>query len=39
MPNGDVAAGHRSAQAAHLANLSYIRMRRVRFDPELELTL
>ena len=39
MPNGDVAAGHRSAQAAHLANLSYIRKRRVRFDPELELTL
>jgi predicted dehydrogenase len=39
IPNGDVAAGHRSAQAAHLANLSYIRKRRVRFDPELELTL
>jgi predicted dehydrogenase len=39
MPNGDVAAGHRSAQAAHLGNLSYLQKRRLRFDPERELVL
>jgi predicted dehydrogenase len=38
-PNGDVAAGHRSAQAAHLANLSYFERRRIHFDPERELVL
>jgi predicted dehydrogenase len=38
-PNGDVAAGHRSAQAAHLCNLSYVQRRRVHFDPERELVL
>ena len=38
-PNGDVAAGHRSAQAAHLANLSYLQRRRIHFDPDRELVL
>ena len=39
MPTGDVAAGHRSAQAAHLANLSYLQRRRIHFDPDRELVL
>ena len=39
MPTGDVAAGHRSAQAAHLANLSYQERRRIHFDPDRELVL
>ena len=39
MPNGDVAAGHRSAQAAHLANRSYLERRRIHFDPDRELVL
>ena len=39
LPKGDVAAGHRSAQAAHLANLSYLERRRIHFDPERELVL
>jgi predicted dehydrogenase len=38
-PNGDVAVGHRSAQAAHLANLSYLEGRRIHFDPDRELVL
>jgi predicted dehydrogenase len=39
MPNGDVAAGHRSAQAAHLGNLSFLQKRRIRFDPDREIIL
>jgi len=39
MPNGDVAAGHRSAQAAHLANMSYLERRRIHFDPDREIVL
>jgi predicted dehydrogenase len=39
LPNGDVQAGHRSAQAAHLANLSYAQRRRINFDPEREIVL
>ncbi len=39
LPNGDVQKGHRSAQAAHLANLSYAQRRRIHFDPERELVL
>jgi predicted dehydrogenase len=38
-PNGDVTAGHRSALAAHLGNLSLIERRRIHFDPERELIL
>jgi predicted dehydrogenase len=38
-PNCDVHAGHRSAQAAHLGNLSYEQGRRINFDPDLELVL
>ena len=33
LPNGDVLIGHRSAQASHLGNLSYLRKRRLDFDP------
>ncbi len=32
-PNGDVLIGHRSAQASHLGNLSYMQKRRIDFDP------
>jgi predicted dehydrogenase len=32
-PNGDVLIGHRSAQASHLGNISYIEKRRIDFDP------
>lgn len=39
MPNCDVAAGHRSAQAAHLGNLSYAEKRRIHFDPDREILL
>ena len=39
MPNGDVLAGHRSAQAAHLANLSYLERRRIHFNPDREIVL
>ena len=39
LPNGDAAGGHRSAQAAHLANLSYLEGRRIHFDPDRELVL
>jgi predicted dehydrogenase len=38
-PNCDVQAGHRSAQVAHLGNLSYEQRRRVRFDPDREVVL
>ncbi|MEO8593753.1 MAG: Gfo/Idh/MocA family oxidoreductase [Candidatus Solibacter sp.] len=33
LPNGDVLIGHRSAQASHLGNLSYMQKRRLDFDP------
>jgi predicted dehydrogenase len=33
LPNGDVLAGHRSAQASHLGNISYMQKRRIDFDP------
>jgi predicted dehydrogenase len=33
LPNGDVYIGHRSAQASHLGNISYIQKRRLDFDP------
>lgn len=39
LPKGDVAHGHRSAQAAHLGNLSYEQRRRVHFDPDREIVL
>jgi predicted dehydrogenase len=39
LPKGDVALGHRSAQAAHLGNLSYDRRRRIHFDPDREIVL
>jgi hypothetical protein len=39
MPNCDVAAGHRSAQAAHLGNLSHAEKRRIHFDPDREILL
>jgi len=39
LPKGDVALGHRSAQAAHLGNLSYAQKRRVHFDPDREAVL
>ncbi len=32
-PNGDVLIGHRSAQASHLGNISYMQKRRIDFDP------
>jgi predicted dehydrogenase len=32
-PNGDVLIGHRSAQAWHLGNISYMQKRRIDFDP------
>ena len=35
-PNGDVLAGHRSAQASHLGNISYMQKRRIDFDPVRE---
>jgi len=35
-PNGDVLIGHRSAQASHLGNLSYVQKRRIDFDPTRE---
>jgi len=31
-PNGDVLAGHRSAQASHLGNIAYLEKRRIKFD-------
>ena len=33
LPNGDVLIGHRSAQASHLGNISYMQKRRLDFDP------
>ncbi len=36
MPNGDVLIGHRSAQASHLGNISYLQRRRIDFDPVRE---
>ena len=36
LPNGDVLIGHRSAQASHLGNLSYMQKRRIDFDPGRE---
>jgi hypothetical protein len=35
-PNGDVLIGHRSAQASHLGNISYMEKRRIDFDPTRE---
>jgi predicted dehydrogenase len=32
LPNGDVLAGHRSAQASHLGNIAYMQKRRIDFD-------
>jgi hypothetical protein len=39
LPNADVLIGHRSAQASHLANISYVQKRRNDFDPLREETL
>ena len=36
LPNGDVLIGHRSAQASHLGNISYMEKRRIDFDPTRE---
>jgi len=36
LPNGDVLIGHRSAQASHLGNISYVQKRRLNFDPVRE---
>jgi predicted dehydrogenase len=33
LPNADVVIGHRSAQACHLATMSYKEKRQIRFDP------
>jgi predicted dehydrogenase len=33
LPNGDVLAGMRSAQASHLGNIAYMQKRRIDFDP------
>ena len=38
-PNGDVVIGHRSAQASHLGNISYVQKRRLEFDPIREVIL
>ncbi|MEO8597825.1 MAG: Gfo/Idh/MocA family oxidoreductase [Candidatus Solibacter sp.] len=35
-PTGDVLIGHRSAQASHLGNISYMQKRRIDFDPVRE---
>jgi hypothetical protein len=39
LPNGDVLIGHRSAQASHLGNISYVERRRINFDTTRELIL
>lgn len=39
LPNGDVLVGHRSAQASHLATMSYLEKRRIDFDPVREEVL
>ncbi len=36
LPNADVLIGHRSAQASHLGNISYMQKRRIDFDPVRE---
>ncbi len=36
LPNGDVLIGHRSAQASHLGNISYLQRRRIDFDTQRE---
>ncbi len=36
LPNADVVIGHRSAQACHLATLSYKERRQIKFDPTNE---
>jgi len=36
LPNGDVLIGHRSAQASHLGNISYMQKRRIDFDTSRE---
>jgi predicted dehydrogenase len=36
LPQGDVLIGHRSAQASHLGNISYMQKRRIDFDPVRE---
>jgi predicted dehydrogenase len=36
LPNCDVLAGHRSAQASHLGNIAYVQKRRLQFDPVRE---
>jgi predicted dehydrogenase len=36
LPNGDVLAGHRSAQASHLGNIAYMQKRRIDFDSTRE---
>jgi predicted dehydrogenase len=36
LPNGDVLAGHRSAQASHLGNIAYLERRRLNFDTTRE---
>jgi predicted dehydrogenase len=38
-PNADVYIGHRAAQAALLANQSYVERRRIKFDPASEEVL
>jgi predicted dehydrogenase len=38
-PNADVVIGHRSAQACHLATMSYKEKRQIRFDPVREKIL
>jgi predicted dehydrogenase len=38
-PNCDVLTGHRSAQASHLGNISYVEKRRLNFDPVREVIL
>jgi predicted dehydrogenase len=38
-PRGDVLIGHRSAQASHLGNISYVQKRRLEFDPVRETIL
>ena len=39
LPNGDVLAGHRSAQASHLGNIAYLEKRRLEFDPTREVIM
>lgn len=36
LPNADVYIGHRSAQASHLGNISYVQKRQLHFDPKRE---